>query len=244
MTRTENDLKIAGITPFTSLDYPGKLSCVVFVQGCPWKCLYCHNPHMQSRAFDPGIMHASWEILASHLESRKGLLDAVVFSGGEPTIDPALPATVKAVRAMGFAVGLHTSGCYPERLREVLPDLDWVGLDVKAPLDDDAHYAYVAGTPASYASSTKVREALEAVMQSGVAYECRTTAHPAYLDAERILRLARDLCERGVTHYALQVYRKPKELDLPFENVGYEFPGRELEESLKALFKHFTLRRP
>ena len=83
-------LKIAAITPYTSIDYPGYFSAVAFIQGCPWRCRYCHNPHMQPREFPPQYLHSSWEELIALLKRRQGLLDAVVFSGGEPTLDPAL----------------------------------------------------------------------------------------------------------------------------------------------------------
>ena len=122
-------LRVGGLTRFTSIDYPGKLSAVVFVQGCPWRCGYCHNPQLQSRDEAAG---PSWSEVMAWLPRRVGLIDAVVFSGGEPTLDPALGAAMDEVRALGLAVGLHSAGIYPRRLRELLPRLDWIGLDVKA----------------------------------------------------------------------------------------------------------------
>ena len=88
-----SELKLAGLTPFTTIDFPGRLSAVAFVQGCPWRCVYCQNSWMQQRSFDPGLEHSSWEELESLLKRRHGLLDGVVFSGGEPCLDPALPAS-------------------------------------------------------------------------------------------------------------------------------------------------------
>ena len=198
---------------------------------------------MQSREFNPAIRHASFDIVLELLAKRKSLLDAVVFSGGEPTIDPALPDAIQTVKALGFEVGLHTSGCYPEHLKTILPELAWVGLDIKAPLTDAPHYARVACVPERAQPRQKVEEALGAILAQGIPFECRTTAHPAYLDTEALLNLAKDLAGRGVTDYALQIYRKPPELDLPFENIGYEFPGAEVEAQLKNLFPHFVVRR-
>ena len=77
-------LKVGGYVPFSSTDYPGKLAAVVFVQGCPWRCTYCHNPHLQPRQQPPGS--PSWEQIRKRLQGRQGLLDAVVFSGGEATL--------------------------------------------------------------------------------------------------------------------------------------------------------------
>jgi anaerobic ribonucleoside-triphosphate reductase activating protein len=192
-------LQVGGLTPFTSLDYPGQLAAVVFVQGCPWRCGYCHNPHLQPRAAAAGSRPGAppqWAEILAWLPKRAGLLDAVVFSGGEPTLDPALPAAIEAVRALGFKVGLHTAGIYPQRLQRVLPRLDWVGLDLKAPLADDAAHTRVTGVPGSAAP---VRSSLAAVLhqhrQTGLAFECRTTTHPALLDEAALCLLADELAD-------------------------------------------------
>ena len=235
-------LKIAGITPYTSLDYPGKFSAVAFVQGCPWRCLYCHNPMMQPREFAQGYVHSSWDELESLLKRRHGLLDAVVFSGGEPTLDPALPQAVRLVKAVGYLVGLHTSGCYPEHLEKVLGIVDWVGLDVKASFTDPDAYLYITGLKKGHPHEAALKS-LKLIQAAGIDYECRTTAHPAYLPDEKVIELAKELAALGVKRYALQIYRAPKELSLPFENVGYEYPSQETIRELEALFDSFELRR-
>lgn len=235
-------LKIAAITPYTSIDYPGYFSAVAFIQGCPWRCRYCHNPHMQPRDFPKEYLHSSWEELQRLLTRRQGLLDAVVFSGGEPTLDPALADAMSKVKSMGFKVGLHTSGCYPEHLARVIGFVDWVGLDIKASLADSETYRWIVGLQKSDPAKN-VSEALNLIQKAGVSYECRTTAHPDYLPDEKILKLAQQLKERGVETFALQIYRKPKELDLPFERVGHEYPEPETIEILKSTFSHFELRR-
>ena len=126
-------LVVGGLQPFTTIDYPGALAAVVFVQGCPWRCGYCHNPQLQPRVKPAEAAGPGWAALRPWLARRVGLIDAVVFSGGEPTLDPALPAAMAEVRAIGLKVGLHTAGIYPQRLAAALPLADWVGLDLKAP---------------------------------------------------------------------------------------------------------------
>ena len=135
------------------------------------------------------------------LASRRGLLDAVVFSGGEPTAQRELPAAIDAVRALGFAVGLHTGGAYPRRLAEVLPKLDWVGIDVKAPVAD---YATVTGAPGS---GTSAFASLDLLRNAGIAYEVRTTVHPLLTPPDAMERLARELAARGVRRWVLQAFR-------------------------------------
>lgn len=234
-------LRVAGITPFTTIDFPGKLSAVTFLQGCPWRCIYCQNPWMQPADFDPAYEHDSWEKLENLLRRRKGLLDAVVFSGGEPTADPALPAAMRAVRDMGFAVGLHTAGILPQRLAAVLPLTDWVGLDVKAPPEDAALYERVAGRRHAAAHFL---ESFRLIREAGVALECRTTAHPDWLTDEKLLEVGRWLEGEGVETFALQIHRNPPgELFHRFPAVGTDYPAPETMDWLRAHFPHFIERR-
>jgi len=196
--RPARTLKIGGVVPFTTTDFPGKLAAVLFLQGCPWRCGYCHNPHLHdARARGD----RDWAQTLQWIERRRGLLDAVVFSGGEPTSQPMLAAAMRTVREMGFAIGLHSSGAYPRRLAEVLPDIDWIGLDLKAPASDYPLVTNVLGSgAAAYAS-------LDAVLASGVRYEIRTTVHPALTSHESLEEVAGELKARGVTEWVLQPFR-------------------------------------
>ena len=191
-------LRVGGLTPLSTTDYPGQLAAVVFCQGCPWHCAYCHNPHLLSRR---GATEIAWTDVMAFLKRRCGLLDAVVFSGGEPTLQPALRAAIQAVRAMGFKIGLHTAGIVPARLKEVLPFLDWVGMDVKAPFDDYESITGVAGSGARASTSARL------VLASGVDCEFRTTFHSALLAHEAVVTIADELSAMGAHRYALQAFR-------------------------------------
>lgn len=227
-------LKVGGLVPFTAVDYPGKLAAVVFVQGCPWRCDYCHNPHLQGRAGDT----LAWAQVLARLQRRVGLLDAVVFSGGEPLTDPHLKQAMCEVRALGFRVGLHTAGTRPERLQALLPLLDWVGLDIKAPFADYQRITHVAH------SGERAQSCLQALIAGNIAYECRTTAHPRLLPEPAILALAQTLAHAGVDHYALQVFRAQgcHDTQLPSIPPG-QYPSEKLIHELQTLFSDFTLRR-
>ena len=113
-----DSLRIGGLLPMTTLDYPDHLSCVLFCQGCAWRCRYCHNPELIAAR---GKTPHDWRSVLRFLQQRQGLLDAVVFSGGEATLQPALPEAMQAVRALGFKVGLHSAGIKPAALARVLP---------------------------------------------------------------------------------------------------------------------------
>ena len=152
-------LRLGGVVPFSTSDWPGKLAAVLFLQGCPWRCAYCHNPHLQAAMPTEA---PSFDAFASWLRSRVGLLDAVVFSGGEPTAQAALPAAMREVKALGFEVGLHTAGASPRRLDEALRCADWVGFDVKAASRDVASIARVAW------SGTAASASLRLLLASGV----------------------------------------------------------------------------
>ena len=100
-------LQVGGITPFTTIDFPGRLAAVIFCQGCPWRCQYCHNRHLLP-AGENGKY--PWEEVLRWLETRRGLLEGVVFSGGEPLLQRQLPEAVEQLHRDGFEVALHTAG--------------------------------------------------------------------------------------------------------------------------------------
>jgi anaerobic ribonucleoside-triphosphate reductase activating protein len=209
---------IGGLVPFSTVDWPGQLAAVVFISGCPWRCHYCHNPLLQERK--PVL---EWEQVLGLLERRKGLLDGVVFSGGEPCSDATLPKMIDAVRALGFKVGLHTAGIYPRQLQGLLDRLDWVGLDIKS-----LPAGYAALTGRRY-SSAPVWTSLELLLNWGGDFECRTTWSPDWLKEAELLDLAQELARRGVQNYAVQGYREGA-------LAVTEMPSTATQEALRRFF--------
>ena len=195
-----NTLRVGGITPLTSLDFPGKLAAVVFCQGCPWRCGYCHNPHLLEAKVPVG---QTWPSVLDFLERRRGLLSGVVFSGGEPTLQAGLAEAMQQVRDMGFKVALHTAGMYPWRLATLLPLIDWVGFDVKAPW---SLYDTITGTPGS---GRRARSSLDHLVASGVPFECRTTWHAGLFSEAELLSLGTMLADLGVHQWMVQDCRLP-----------------------------------
>lgn len=186
---------MGGVTPFTTIDFPGRLAAVLFCQGCPWRCGYCHNPHLQPRE----AAGVPWQSVLDFVASRRGLLEGIVFSGGEPLWQRALGPAVRAIKEAGFAVALHTGGGSAARMRAVLPHVDWVGFDIKAPFD---RYAAITGVEAG----THARESLLALIDSGVEYEVRTTVDAA-LSLDDLHCLANQLDVMQVPRWVLQKRR-------------------------------------
>ena len=203
---------------------------MVYCQGCPWRCGYCHNPHLLPARAAPGI---AWSEVLDFLHRRRGLLDAVVFSGGEPTAQPGLAQAMRETKAMGYRIGLHSAGIYARRFAEVLPLADWVGFDVKAPFD--ASYERITG---ARASAEAALQSARALLASGVDCEFRTTWHPGFLSTAELDRLVDALADLGVRRYALQEFRMSSGVAFrPEENpVGAQL------DALARRFLQFSLR--
>ena len=160
-------MRIAGLEKFSTVDFPGSLAAVLFAACCNYRCFYCHNRHILG---EPPLLSEA-EVLA-FLQKRAGLLDGVVFSGGEPTLQSDLPEWLRRVRALGYKTKLDTNGSRPEVLRALIADglVDYVAMDYKAPLEG---YPSLCG-----ANSAGVPESLALLRGSGVPYELRTTLVP------------------------------------------------------------------
>lgn len=200
---SEGELRIAGLVPFSSVDWPGKLVATAFLQGCPWRCVYCQNRSiLDPRA--PGQVDPAQ--LTQLVASRAGLLDGVVFSGGEPLLQAAQIAPVAArIHDAGMRVGLHTGGGLPSALGKLLDAgvLDWVGLDVKALPGDFGAVCGVAPA-AGRSAAVKVARSQRMLAASGIDYEVRVTAFPGGTDW---VALARRIADEGAPTLALQQAR-------------------------------------
>jgi pyruvate formate lyase activating enzyme len=192
----KSPVPVGGITPFSTVDWPDKIAAVLYLTGCPWRCPYCHNPEFVR----PAAGTYSWDDALSLLQERRGFLDGVIFSGGEPSMHPGLAEALRQVREMGFQTGLHTGGNYPDRLGDLLDRglLDWVGFDVKAPFED---YPKITGQPDS---GRRARLSLEILVRSGVKYELRTTVYTPVLDAQRLSVMASEVGHMGAGNLVLQ----------------------------------------
>lgn len=230
-------LKIAGLVSFTTIDFPGRLAAVVFLKGCPLRCPFCHNPDLQT--FEGEGAH-SWDEIVDFLQKRTKRLDGVVFSGGEPLMQHAIVEAVRQVKKMGYQVAVHTSGFYDDRLAEIIPDLSWVGLDIKSAWNT---YHKLSGLP-NEKLVPHVQKSLNYLLTSGIEFECRTTCDPRYLTKQDVLNIVHDLKALGVQHYALQKYRTFEGDQNPpsDEAINSFFTDTDLMAQLKSCYPNLICR--
>jgi len=162
-------MKIAGLQKMTLLDYPGKVACTVFLQGCNFRCPFCHNSDLLG-AGEEAFMTA--DELVSFLSKRIGLLDAVCVSGGEPTLSPELPELLKRIKALGYLVKLDTNGSRPQVLKALAEEdlIDYVAMDIK---NSPAGYGPTVGLESPQMEA--IEESIRFLASGGVNHEFRTT---------------------------------------------------------------------
>ena len=222
-------MKIVGIQKLTLLDYPGKVACTVFLNGCNFRCPYCHNAELLGDA-EPVI---SVEGLLSFLQKRRGLLDGVCITGGEPTLHPELAELIRSIRELGFSVKLDTNGYRPEVLGALLGEglLDYVAMDLKNGPDA---YGETVGLPA--VDLDRVGESIRLLLASGTEFELRTTVVKPLHSVETLTSMANWLLEvtrgRGVPRLFVQPFVDRETVPV----AGLSAPSREeLEQFLGIL---------
>lgn len=175
-------MKIGGLQKLSLIDYPGKTCAVIFTQGCNFRCSYCHNPELVYH--DLFCEPIPFESVLGFLKERQGLLDGVVFSGGEPTIQEDLTDRICEVRSLGYTVKLDTNGSNPDILALALPHLDYVAMDIKAPLGGE--YARISGV---LVDNSDICRSILLIKASQVQHEFRTTFDKKLLNDTDIIKI-------------------------------------------------------
>ncbi len=190
-------MKIGGLQKFSLIDYPEKISAIIFTQGCNFRCLYCHNPQLLSYTNDSFIEEL---LVFDFLKSRIGKLDAVVLSGGEPCLQKDLSEFIKKVKSMGFAVKLDTNGSSPEVLQQLIDNgfLDYIAMDIKAPL---AKYETITK---SKINTDDILKSIDIIINSGLDYEFRTTVVKSLITKDDFFNIGKLIC--GAKKYYLQKF--------------------------------------
>jgi pyruvate formate lyase activating enzyme len=193
---------IAGLTPLSLIDYPEKLACIVFTQGCNWRCPFCHNPDIlqikKKTATDNSL---SPEEFFKFLEKRINKLEGVVITGGEPTLQDDLLSFMLKIKQLGFAVKLDSNGTNPHVLRQVISAklADYIAMDIKHTQDK---YQLATGRKVDL---EKIKESINLIKNSGLDYEFRTTVVPGIHTFEEAVQTAKLVS--GSKRYFIQEYR-------------------------------------
>ena len=221
---------ISGFQKSTLLDYPGKLACLVFTYGCNLRCEYCHNPELVIQPFRKDIA-VSEEDIFSFLQKRESLIDGVVITGGEPTLQKDLIPFIKKIKDMGFLVKLDTNGTNSKVVKKIL-DLDIVdywAMDVK--YDRDI-YIQNLETKVNY---EEIEKSIKLIMENSKDYEFRTT----YVKGIHTIDSANGIGEliKGSKRYYIQNFRSGKTIN-PILNSRNSFTQEELEKLKKTMEKY------
>ena len=193
-------MKFGGIQKTSLIDYPGKLSCVLFVSGCNFKCPYCHNPDLARDCLDPSCCFDDEKAL-TFLKERKGFLDGVVISGGEPTAIEDLPRFCDRVHRLGYPVKLDTNGSHPKTIRRLIDTgrVDYIAMDIKTDPEDYPEWIDKRCRPED------IRTSIRLIIDSGLDHEFRTTCIEPLVKPGVIERIARLI--KGAALYAIQQCR-------------------------------------
>ena len=196
-----NDNIFAGLQKLTLLDYPGKVACTLFTRGCNFRCPFCHNAALVTRA-EEQRMYDNAEILA-FLKKRIGVLDGVAITGGEPTLMSGLYGFINEVKNMGYAVKLDSNGTRPDVLRKLIDDglIDYVAMDIK---NSREKYAYTCGLPENFDLS-KIDESIALLMEGKVDFEFRTTVAMPFHEESDFVKIGEWL--RGDEKFFLQQFK-------------------------------------
>jgi pyruvate formate lyase activating enzyme len=212
-------MKIAGFEKNTLLDYPGKVASIIFTYGCNLRCPYCHNPELVIKPLNQDTLFSE-EYVIDYLKKRQGLIDALVITGGEPTLQEDLIPFIKKIKKLGILLKLDTNGTLSDRVEKIVNEdiVDYWAMDIKFPAEYLKDYGM---------NSKNIKKSIDLIMNSGKEYEFRTT----YVKGMHKIEDAHGIGEmiKGAKNYYIQNFRKGKTID-PNLSGKNSFTEKELNE--------------
>ncbi|KKQ51773.1 MAG: hypothetical protein US70_C0013G0024 [Parcubacteria group bacterium GW2011_GWD2_38_11] len=205
-------MRIGGYQKLTLIDFPGTIATTVFTVGCSFRCPFCHNPELVIKSQFPALNNLEEEFF-DHLAKRKGKLEGVCITGGEPTIQPDIIPFIKKIKEMGFKVKLDSNGTRPDVLRKIIKEklVDFIAMDIKS-------------SPENYSKSVglivdiqRIKLSVKMIMNSGIAYEFRTTVVPGIHQEKDFEKIAKWI--KGAKAYYLQEYREMRTIDSNMKKI-------------------------
>jgi pyruvate formate lyase activating enzyme len=228
---TINNIKISGVQKTSLIDYPDKISTVLFTQGCNMDCPYCHNPSLIPNENDNEYMNL--EYFWQYLEKRKDLIDGIAITGGEPLIQESIYDFIKMIKNYNLSMKLDTNGTNFNLLKKLIDEklVDYVAMDIKGPIKE---YEIFCGIKLNKVLIDNIVKSREYIINSKINYEFRTTVVPGLHTKDTIKTIAREL--KGVNNYFIQNFRSEKVNDTSYKDKR-SFSETELNEFLK-IFKN------
>ncbi len=228
---------IKGFQPLTLIDFPGQLASIIFTAGCNLRCPYCYNKPLAVNS--PELIQLDEEKIFSFLKTRKGLIDGVVITGGEPTLHNGLPSFIKKIKELGFLVKLDTNGTNPEMIKELIDNnlIDYIAMDIKNSLKNYEKTTIIKVPIENIKASVKI------IMDSSINYEFRTTSLPKLISKEDFLEIGEWL--KGAKKYCLQQFKKADSIiDLSYlnENSYSEEELKNIKNLLTPYFEDIEIR--
>lgn len=230
---------IGGLVKFSLNDYPAKTSAVIFTRGCNFRCFYCHNPELVLP--EKYASEIPSDKIFSFLKSRRGKLDAVCITGGEPTQHSDLPEMIKKIKKMGFLVKLDTNGSNPQILEKIIKEgnVDYIAMDIKAPLNSDS-YQKVSRVPLDI---KKIKKSISLVINSGLPHEFRTTVVKSLTSFDDLRKIAESV--KGTQNYFIQKFVPPPKLNDQTLANELSYSNKELKNlasEISTFVKHCGVR--
>ena len=227
---------IKGFQKLSLIEYPGKIVAIVFVGKCNFRCPFCYNMDLVKNYKKlPDIPEKE---IIDFMSKRRGLLDGIAITGGEPTIQKGLSAFIEKIKDMGFLAMIETNGSNPKILKQLIKRklVDYIAMDIKAPLEN---YDKATGVKVN---KKKIQESIDIIRNSEVDYEFRTTVVPKLFNKKDALAIGKWL--KGSKHYYLQQFRPERTLDKSFEKVKAYSPEKlkEFAKIMKPYFESISVR--
>ena len=213
-----------GLQKQSLIDFPGKISCVLFTSGCNFTCPYCHNPDLARGQVKRSFVIKE-EIIYDFLEKRKGFLDGVVISGGEPTLHRDLSTLCRNIKKMGYPIKLDTNGSRPDILKPLIRNhwVDYIAMDIKT--DPSAYPCEIS----CHVNTANILDSIALIMTADMPHEFRTTCVKPFVDGPIIEKISHAI--QGASCYALQQFKNENVLSPEFfRNTACHYSRSDLKD--------------
>lgn len=222
-----NNIRISGLQKTSLIDYPDKISTVLFTQGCNMDCPFCHNPSLIPNENDNEYMNL--EYFWQYLEKRKDLIDGITITGGEPLIQESIYEFIKEIKKYNLLIKLDTNGTNFTLLKKLIDEklVDYIAMDIKGPIKE---YDTFCGIKINKALIDNIVKSKEYIINSKIEYEFRTTVVPGLHNKDTMLEISNEL--KGIKNYYIQNFRSEKVNDKNYKD-NRSFSETELNEFLK-----------